>query len=274
MPSETVGCEEDEMSSISGGLSSTAVYNQILKKGQATAVAEFVKSDPTIKRAEEAFKKDVSKYKGPNDLFSHYNDLKFVLTAFGQTSQLDNVGLLKKVVASNLSDSKSLANTLSGGSFKTLTQVLQTDGSPTKSLQDPTVQGQIINAYELAAYQAHVAESNPAVPTALNFASIAKSVKSIYDVLGNSTLRNVVGKVGNIPPQVVNQTVEAQGAAFARIFDVKKASDPNYIQNFVKRYLGKVDAEAAAANSGGGNSITSLFSSGGGSGNGVSSLLG
>ena len=97
------------------------------------------------------------------------------------------------------------------------------------------------------------------MPTALNFASIVSGVTSIYDVLGNANLRKVVGKIGNIPDQIVNQTVEAQGAAFAKVFDVKKASDPNYIQKLTKRYLALADAEAAASGSGG-SSVLSLFS--------------
>jgi len=247
------------MSSISGGLTASVLYQQIQKKGQGAAAAEFVKSTPSIKQEEAAFVKSVGKYKNADDLFANYKDLKLVLTAFGQTSQLDNIGLLKKAVKSDLKDAKSLVNQLNNSGLKQLVQTLQTDGNATASLKDPAIQDKIKKAYELSKYQSSLADTNPAVPTALNFASIASGVTSIYDVLGNANLRKVVGKIGNIPDQIVNQTVEAQGAAFAKVFDVKKASDPNYIRKLTKRYLALADAEAAASGSGG-SSVLSLFS--------------
>jgi len=44
------------------------------------------------------------------------------------------------------------------------------------------------------------------------------------------------------------------------VFDVKKASDPEYIQKMTKRYLALTDADAASSSSGS-NSVLSLFSS-------------
>jgi hypothetical protein len=260
------------MSSInfSGGLSSTALYQQITKQGEGTAVSKYVKSDPTIAAAEKAFTKAVSNFKSPNDLFSNYNALNFVLTALGETSQLGNVGLLKKVVASDPKNSKSVVNQLNDSGLTQLNSVLNTDGSVNASLQDPAIQAKLKNAYELAQYQNNLAQTNAAVPTALNFATIVSSAKSIYDILGNSTLRNVVSTVGHIPQQVVNQTLEAQAAAFAKVFDVSKANNPTYVQSFVKRYLGTSDANAAAS-SNSSSPILSLFSSSSGS---STSLLG
>ena len=60
------------------------------------------------------------------------------------------------------------------------------------------------------------------------------------------------------------QTVEAQGAAFAKVFDVKKASDPKYIEKLTKRYLALSDADAASSGTGS-SSVLSLFASSGGS---------
>ncbi len=251
------------MSSISSfGISATALYQQITKQGESAAVASYVKQTPSVTAAENAFVKSVSQYKTPTDLFSHYNDLNYVLTALGESSQIDNIGLLKKVVASDPNSTTSLVNQLNDSGLKQLNQVLNTDGNTTASLQDPTIQAQFKSAYELSAYQANLSNLNPAVAPALNFASSVSSVKSIYDILGNSTLRSVVATVGHIPDQIVNQTLEAQAAAFAKVFDVSKANDPNYVQSFVKRYLGTSDANAAAASaSSTSNPILSLFSS-------------
>jgi hypothetical protein len=259
------------MSSISGALSSTALYQQIQKKGQGAAVAEFVKTSPTVKAQEAAFTKSVARYKGANDLFSNYNDLSLVLTAFGQSSQIGNIGLLKKALASDLKDSKSVVNQLNNAGLKQLVQTLQTDGNATKSLQDPAIQAQIKNAYELTQYQNNLANTNPAVPAALNFASLVKSATSIYDILGNSTLRKVVSTVGNIPSQIVNQTVEAQGAAFAKVFDISKAKDSAYVEKFVKRYLVLSDVQSQSGSSGS-SSLLSLFSSNSSSGSALPGL--
>jgi hypothetical protein len=250
------------MSSISPfTLSATALYQQIVKQGESAAVAQYVKQTPTVTAAETAFTKSVAQFKGPNDLFNNYNDLNYVLTALGESSQLGNTGLLEKVVASDASSSTSLVNQLNNSGLTQLNKVLNTDSTVTASLQDTTVQGQLKNAYELSAYQSNLDNLNPAVAPALNFASEVTSVKSIYDVLGNSTLRSVVSTVGHIPDTIVNQSLEAQAAAFAKVFDVTKVNDPTYINSFVQRYLGTSDANAVAANAGSNSDpILSLFS--------------
>jgi hypothetical protein len=261
------------MSSISSfTLSSTAIYKQIIKQGESTAVAKYVKQTPTVTAAEKAFTKSVSQYKSPNDLFSHYNDLKYVLTALGETSQIGNIGLLKKVVASDASSSTSLVNKLNDSGLTLLNKVLNTDSTVTASLQDSSIQDELKNAYELSAYQTNLSSTNAAVAPALNFGSQITSVTSIYDILGNSTLRSVVATVGHIPDTIVNQSLEAQAAAFAKVFDVTKVNDKNYVSKFIQRYLGTSDANAAqSSSSSSSNPILSLFSSSSSS-NGITSI--
>ena len=261
------------MSSISPfTLSATALYQQIVKQGESAAVAQYVKQTPSVTAAETAFTKSVAQLKAPNDLFNNYNDLNYVLTSLGESSQIGNIGLLEKVVASDASSSTSLVNQLNNSGLTQLNKVLNTDSTVTASLQDPKVQGQLKSAYELSAYQSNLSNLNPAVAPALNFSSEVSSVKSIYDVLGNATLRSIVSTVGHIPDTIVNQTLEAQAAAFSKVFDVTKVSDPNYINSFIQRYLGTSDANAVAANAGSNsNPILSLFSDNS-SNNGISGI--
>ena len=261
------------MSSISTfTLSATALYNQIIKQGESAAVAKYVKQTPSVTAAEKAFTKSVSQYKGANDLFTHYNDLNYVLTALGETSQISNIGLLKKVVASDASSSTSLVNQLNDSGLTLLNKVLNTDSTVTSSLQDSSVQDQLKNAYELSAYQANLSNTNAAVAPALNFGSQITSVTSIYDILGNSTLRSVVAKVGNIPDTIVNQSLEAQAAAFAKVFDVTKVNDKNYVNKFIQRYLGKSDADAAASSSSSSSNPILTLLSGASDNNGIFSI--
>lgn len=257
-------------------ISATALYKSLQKTPETTQVANFMKSHADVKAQVDKFRKDVANFKNPDDLFKNYSDLNFILTAFGQTSEISNIGLLKRILKSDPSNSKSLVNQYNNGSLATLTKTLQTDGSINASLQDKTVQDKIVNAFELASYEANLAQTSPAVPQAINFSHLIGSVKSIYDIMGNSTLRAVVAKVGNIPDQVVNQTLDAQGAAFAKVFDVKKVNDANYVNKFINRFLALSDLAAASSSSSASSnpalSILQSVASGSGSSGGLVSL--
>lgn len=236
------------INSSNGGIPSVVLYNQIVKTGETTEVANYVKSTPLINTQEQQFDQAVKQLgSDPNALFKNYNLLNFVLTAFGVQDQVGNIGLLEKVVTSDLNDSKSLANQLNDAGLTQLTQVLQTDGSINASLQDPTIQGEIKNAFEVASYENNLAQTNPAVVQALDFTHLVSNVKSIYDIMGNSTLRAVVQTNGNIPQTIVNQDLTAQAAVFSQAFDVSKVNDPQYIQTYVQRFLAVSDANAASS---------------------------
>jgi len=238
------------MSSINfpSGIPSVALYNQIIKAGEQTEVNNYVKTTPLIATEEKQFDQAVKQLgNDPNALFKNYNLLNFVLTAFGAQDQVGNTGLLEKVVASNLNDPKSLVNQLNNSSLTQLTQVLQTDGSVNASLQDPTIQSEIKSAFEVASYETNLAQTNPAVVQALDFTHTVSNVKSIYDIMGNSTLRTVVSTVGNIPQTVVNQDLTKQADVFSQAFDVSKANDPRYINTYVQRFLATSDANNAAS---------------------------
>ena len=263
------------MSSVGlGGIPSVVLYNQITKQGEAAEVTNYVKATPLIATQEKQFQQGVNSLgSDPNALFKNYNLLNFVLTAFGAQDQVGNIGLLKKVVTSNLSDPKSLVNELGNTAFKELAQELQTDGSVNASLQDPTVQAQIKNAFEVASYENNLAQTNPAVVQALDFTHLASSVTSIYDVMGNSTLRAVVSTVGNIPQTVVNQDLNAQANVFRRAFDVSKAKDPNYIKTYVQRFLAVSDANQQAASPANSPALT-ILSAAGANSSGNNSIVG
>jgi hypothetical protein len=53
----------------------------------------------------------------------------------------------------------------------------------------------------------------------------ASRMKSIYDVLGDRTMRAVVSKAFDIPLETAVQSVESQATAFGRKVDVEKFKD-------------------------------------------------
>ena len=91
-------------------------------------------------------------------------------------------------------------------------------------------------------YETAIGNEKGALRSALYFKRNAGNVKSIYNVLGDKVLRDVVAKAFQIPDQVATQGVETQARVFERRIDVKKFSDPKFIDKIINQYLSQADA--------------------------------
>jgi hypothetical protein len=97
---------------------------------------------------------------------------------------------------------------------------------------------------------------------AVYFSETAKTVKSVYDILGNGVMRRVVLGALGIPDQVAIQPVETQARAVLARLKLADLQDPIKVRGLAERYL-MAEADKAASSAANGASdpfsaITSL----------------
>lgn len=90
------------------GISALAVYTTLDRIEQRKAAAT---ANAPYKKDLASFKADVAKIESFDDLFKNTKLLKTVLKAYDLESKITNVGQLKEILTSKLSDPKSLVNT-------------------------------------------------------------------------------------------------------------------------------------------------------------------
>ncbi|MFL5287685.1 MAG: DUF1217 domain-containing protein [Rhodopila sp.] len=205
-----------------------------------TQLVKATAARPDARTAIAAFTKAVNSAKSVTQLLSNPAVMNVLLTANGMSDQIGYTALATRAVTSNLSDSKSLANTLSDTRWKTLAQTYNFATNGLKSIQNATAIAKIADAYATAVWQKNEDSVTPGLSNALAFKAQASSITSVDQILGNTTLRTVVTTALGIPKQIAFQSLTAQEKAISTRLDVTKFQDPKFVESFVQRYLNRV----------------------------------
>jgi hypothetical protein len=140
-------------------------------------------------------------------------------------------------ITSNLSDPKSLANTLTDSRWKTLAHTYDFAANGLKPIQDPKTLATIANGYAQVTWRHTQDTVTPGLSNALAFKAKASTISSVDQILGDPVLRDVVTTALGVPKQIAFQTLGAQEQAISTRIDLKKFQDPKFVEGFVQRYL-------------------------------------
>lgn len=119
---------------------------------------------------------------------------------------------------------------------------------PAKTTNSKSVLDIIASGYNQNIFEQALGKENMALRYAVYFKNNASKMESIYHVMGDRAMRDVVSTVFNIPERVATQPVETQAGVFGRKLDVAKLKDPKFVDQFIQRFL----ALSGSGNSGGG----------------------
>jgi hypothetical protein len=108
---------------------------------------------------------------------------------------------------------------------------------PTKKTSERTILQVIGDGYNQNVYEQALGQENNALRYAVYFKANAGKIDNIYNILGDRALRDVVSTVFSIPERVATQPVATQAALFERKVDVKKFKDPQFVDQFIQRFL-------------------------------------
>jgi hypothetical protein len=114
------------------------------------------------------------------------------------------------------------------------------------SLSDPKMLEILTNGFTKYEYRTGLSETNPGMANAIYFSENAKTVKSVFDILGNGVLRRVVLGALGLPDQIAIQPVETQARAVTSRLKLADLQDPIKVRAIAERYL-MAEADKAAA---------------------------
>jgi hypothetical protein len=116
------------------------------------------------------------------------------------------------------------------------------------SLSDPKMLEILTNGFTKYEYRTGLSDKNPGMANAVYFSENAKTVKSVYDILGNGVMRRVVLGALGMPDQIAIQPVETQARAVLARMKLADLQDSAKVRALAERYL-MAEADKAAANS-------------------------
>jgi len=220
-------------------------------KEVATTAAE-----PQVAREISAFTAAVQSATSPEQLLSNPTVMQVLLTANGLSDQSSYTALAKDALLSNPDDPDSLVNKLTDTRWLPVVETYDFANQGLSVIQNPSVISTIANGYAEYTWLSSLDQVTPGLSNALAFRSEASSITSVDQILGNTTLFDVVTGALGIPEQIVYQPLEAQEKAISAQLNVKDLQDPTFVQNLVEKYL--INEKASASTSGSTTSLTAL----------------
>ncbi|MEF0939498.1 DUF1217 domain-containing protein [Rhizobium sp. BR 362] len=234
-------------------LSQTQINSYISKYSSNTTAgltgAQETKASDDAKDAGTYFATNIVKVTSVTDLLADSKLTDFILTANGIDPKNVTTATLKKAFASDPSDSKSFINTDDGAQFKSIVEAFNfdTDGNLTDSkLGTAQNQGAIADTNDLFLHQTledQQGESNPGVRLALYFQRKAPDINSIYDIMGDTALYQVVTTTFNLPSSISSMDVDQQAKVLGNVLDVSDLKDPDKVTKLLQRFSAMYDLE-------------------------------
>ncbi len=206
------------------------------EKNQTQDIALQAKQ-PSFVREIASFRAKVAAAKDPKTLLQDPTVLKVLLTANGLGGQEAYPALAQKALLSDTTDSKALANRLANTAWKGTASLYDFANKGLSVLQNPKVIDTLANGYAEIAWRKSLDQTTPGLSNALSFRASASSIKSVDQILGDSTLRTVVTTALGIPQEIAFQDLGAQEKAISSRLDITKFADPKFVEKFTQRYL-------------------------------------
>ena len=211
--------------------------------------AELTKATSDAKDAGTYFATNIVKITSVTDLLADSKLTNFILTANGIDPKTVDTATLKKAFASDPSDPKSFINTNDGAKFKSIVEAFNfgTDGNLTDSkLGAAQNQGALAATNDLFLHQTledQQGETNAGVRLALYFQRKASDINSVYDIMGDPALYEVITTTYNLPSSISNMDVDTQAKMLSKFIDVTDLQDPDKVTKLLQRFSAMYDLD-------------------------------
>ncbi|MDE1993310.1 MAG: DUF1217 domain-containing protein [Rhizobiaceae bacterium] len=184
-----------------------------------------------------------------SDLLKDSKLTDFVLTANGIDPKTVTTATLKKAFAADPSDPKSFLNTTDGEQFKSIVEAFNfgTDGNLTDTklgtAQNAGALDATDNLFLHQTLEDQQGETNPGVRLALYFQRKAPDINSIYDIMGDSALYEVITTTYSLPSSISSMNVDDQAKMLSNFVNVKDLQDPDKVNKLLQRFSAMYDIQ-------------------------------
>jgi hypothetical protein len=221
----------------------------IFKSYEKSADKQFekFKDQPQIEKAIEYFKQKAPTIKTVDDFFKDRKLLEVALNAYGLEGDINYMGRLKRILTSDPKDKDSLVNRMRDPRYAEMTEAFKFASLGTTKLGMQSFLQEVTEKFQRNQFEKSLGNGDPALREAAYFRRMASKMNSVWDVLGDKVMRQVVTTTLGLPDQVVNQSIDKQGQLVTDKIDIAKFKDPKWVDQFLEKYLIKKDAQRAGA---------------------------
>jgi hypothetical protein len=201
---------------------------------------------PDVASETKYFKANIGKATTAAALLKDRRLFNYAMKAFGLGDRTYALGLMRKVLEQGASDPKALANTLNDSNIRAFARMFDYKGANASVGSDAFVQS-VTDRYVEQAMEAQQGARNAGVELALYFRQKAPSVTSVYGVLADKKLLQVVQTALDISPNTSAQPIDTQARLLKSKLNLADFADAKKLDNFIARFAAQYDMQNPGA---------------------------
>lgn len=206
---------------------------QNLSRYQAMTAAE-----PAVKTATAYYEANIGSVSSVQDLVGNYRLLSYALNAYGLGDQINNKGLITKVLEGGVSNSKSLANTLPNSQWKAFAAAFNFVDSGATSPSSSSAVTTTTGDYVEQQLESDQGGQDVGVQLALYFQRVAPTVTSEYGILADTNLLQVAATIMGLSPSAA---ADLQPKTLSELMPISDLQDPAKLQQLTERFTAMYD---------------------------------
>ncbi|RUM26138.1 DUF1217 domain-containing protein [Rhizobium vallis] len=195
------------------------------------------------------FAKGMAKVKSLDDFLNDSRLTGLVLKANNLDPKNYDKATLKKIFTSDPDDKKSYLNTKADARFKDIVAAFNfdKDGNLTRAkigtVQNKAAEDHTQQLFVQQTMENQQGESNDGVRLALYFSRKAPNITSIYSILGDKALYQVITTAYSLPSQISSMDVAKQADLINRFVKLDDLQDPKKVDKLLRRFTAMYDVK-------------------------------
>ncbi|MEQ5870849.1 DUF1217 domain-containing protein [Sagittula sp. NFXS13] len=234
------------MISISGmsGIVALQLVNATEQKDQ-----ELIRKAPQHAREIDYFLDNIGDVENVEDLTEDYRLYSFVMKAYDLEDQIFGKAMMEKVLKSDPLEPSALVNRLTDQRFKDFHKAMGfgPEGVGNRNTLNAAWKTAVVNKYVDTQYVNGKNDESETIGTVLEFRRKAASIDSPFDILRDSDLSEFFRTAFGLPEAMAGIDIDRQAAVITEKLDLSTLSDPEVVEDLVKRYVAIRDATSNTA---------------------------
>lgn len=201
---------------------------------------------PDVAAETRYFNDNIGKATSIDALLKDRRLFAYAMKAFGLGDKTYAVGLMRKTLEQGVDNPEALANTLRDPNIRAFAKAFDYAGKGA-AVPSAALAEMVTGRYVERAMQAEQGKQNPGVELALYFRERAPELSSVYGVLADKKLLQVVQTALGISPKTSAQPVDTQARLLKAKLNVEDFKDPGKLAAFIARFSANYDMQNPAA---------------------------
>ncbi|MCE7029119.1 DUF1217 domain-containing protein [Jiella avicenniae] len=206
---------------------STFTTYQLYTRDQSR-VMDRIAADPVNKRLADYYRENIGKVTSIDEFMGDYKLYSYAMTAYGLEDQIDSRALIRKVLESDLEDTKSFANKLSDERYRDFAKAFSFGGATTKA--EPAAQTNAQMQVMVESYSEHRVKAGQAIAGNANyFMETIGKVTTVSQFLADEKLFTVALEAAGIDASVASESFIRDVLTGTKADEMSKKGDDRYL---------------------------------------------